>query len=148
MLNIQPKILRDPEIFSRFLGESEKKIPELFADARHEQEMFGDRSDVHIIIFDELSSICKRRTHCDESTRDSVQHNVTTKLFAEIDGLTPIDSILINYWYNKYVVNDRTSFITFRSYWYDNWSWFTRRESPSSYIRYTYIQKHYCKMVF
>ena len=73
MLNIQPKIIRGLEIFSRFLGESEKKICELFADARHDQEMFGDRSDIHIIIFDELDSICKRRAHCDESTRDSVK---------------------------------------------------------------------------
>ena len=95
MLNIQPKIVRDPEIFSRFLGESEKKIRELFADARHNHEMFGNRSDVHAIIFDELNSVCKRRTHCDESTRDSVQDNVATQLLAEIDGLTPIDNILI-----------------------------------------------------
>ena len=29
MLNIQPEIVRGPEIFSRFLGESEKKIREL-----------------------------------------------------------------------------------------------------------------------
>ena len=57
--------------------------------------MFGDRSHVHIIVFDELDSICKRRTHCDESTRDSVQDNVTTQLLAEIDGLEPIDNILI-----------------------------------------------------
>ena len=95
ILNIQSKIVRGPEILSHFLGESEKKIRELFADARHDQEMVGDRSDIHIIIFDELDSICKPRTHCDESTRDSVQDNVTTQLLAEIDGLTPIDDILI-----------------------------------------------------
>ena len=95
MLNVQPKIVRGPEIFSRFLGESEEKIRALFADAHRDQETMGDRSKTHVIIFDELDSICKRRTHCDESTRDSVQDNVTTQLLAEIDGLTPLNNILI-----------------------------------------------------
>ncbi|CAF2948287.1 unnamed protein product [Rotaria sp. Silwood2] len=95
ILNVQPKMIRGPEIFSRFLGESEEKIRALFADARRDQEMLGDQSKLHIIIFDELDSICKRRTHCDESTRDSVQDSVTTQLLAEIDGLKPLDNILI-----------------------------------------------------
>ena len=95
MLNVQPKMVRGPEIFSRFLGESEEKIRALFADARRDQETLGDQSRLHVIIFDELDSICKRRTQCDESTRDSVQDNVTTQLLAEIDGLKPLDNILI-----------------------------------------------------
>ena len=56
--------------------------------------MFGNRSDVHIIVFDELDSIYRRRTHCDESTWDSIQDNITTQLLAEMDRLTPIDNIL------------------------------------------------------
>ncbi|CAF3080770.1 unnamed protein product, partial [Rotaria sp. Silwood2] len=70
ILNVQPKMIRGPEIFSRFLGESEEKIRALFADARRDQEMLGDQSKLHIIISDELDSIFKRRTHCPKSTRD------------------------------------------------------------------------------
>jgi DNA replication protein DnaC len=69
MLNVQPKIVRGPEIFSRFLGASEKKTRALFVDARRDQETLGDRSKMYVIIFDELDSVCKPRTHCDESTR-------------------------------------------------------------------------------
>ena len=95
MFNVQPKIVRGPEIFSRFLGESEEKIRALFADARRDQQALGEKSKIHIIIFDELDSICKPRTHCDESTHSNVQDNVTTQLLTEIDGITPLDNILI-----------------------------------------------------
>jgi vesicle-fusing ATPase len=95
IFNIQPKIIRGPEIFSRFLGESEGKIRALFADARRDQQTLGEQSKLHILIFDELDSICKHRTHCDESTHSNVQDNVTTQLLTEIDGITPLDNILI-----------------------------------------------------
>lgn len=95
MFDVQPKMVRGPEIFSRYLGESEKTIRDLFVDARRDQQTLGNHSKIHIIVFDELDSICKRRTDCDESIRSNVQDNVTTQLLAEIDGLTPIDNILI-----------------------------------------------------
>ena len=95
MFNVQPKIIRGPEIFSRFLGESEEKIRALFADARRDQQTLADRSKIHILIFDELDSICKRRTHCGESTPCNVQDNVRTQLLTEIDGITLLDNILI-----------------------------------------------------
>ena len=95
MFNVQPKIVRGPESFSRFLGESEEKIRALFVDARRDQQALGEKSKIHIIIFDELDSICKPRTHCDESTHSNVQDNVTTQLLTEIDEITPLDNILI-----------------------------------------------------
>ncbi|CAF3776675.1 unnamed protein product [Rotaria sp. Silwood1] len=95
ILNVKPKIVRGPEVFSRFLGESEEKIRSLFADARYDQEKFGENSKLHIIIFDELDSICKRRTQTDASTRDNVQDSITAQLLTELDGLEPINNILI-----------------------------------------------------
>ena len=94
MLNIQPKTVRGPEIFSRFLGESEKKIRVLFSEARHDGMKFGDRNKLQVIIFDELDSIYKRRPHCDQSIRNVVQDSFTIQLFTKIDELTPIDNIL------------------------------------------------------
>ena len=93
MLNVKPKMVHSPEIFSRFLGESEEKIRALFADARRDQETLDGQSKLHFIVFNELDSICTRRTYCDESIRDSVQDNVTTQLLAGIDGLKPLDNI-------------------------------------------------------
>ena len=95
MFNVQSKIIRGPEIFSRFLGESEEKIRALFADVRRDQQTLADRSKIHTLIVDELDSICKRLTHCGESTPCNAQDNVTTQLLTEIDGITPLDNILI-----------------------------------------------------
>jgi vesicle-fusing ATPase len=54
-----PKIVNGPEIFDKFVGESEKKIRELFMEAEQDQEQYGDESNLHIIILDEIDAICK-----------------------------------------------------------------------------------------
>jgi vesicle-fusing ATPase len=50
-----------PEIFSKYQGESEKNIRELFADAEKDMKSKGDESPLHIIIFDEIDAICRQR---------------------------------------------------------------------------------------
>lgn len=95
MLNTTPKIVCGPEIFNNFLEESEAKVRALFADARHDQETLGNHSKIHVIIFDQLDFICERRTNFNESIRDNIQDNVTTQLFAEIDGIMPLNNIII-----------------------------------------------------
>ena len=52
MLNAkEPKIVNGPEILNKYVGESEAKIRELFADADADQAEHGDDSELHIIIF-------------------------------------------------------------------------------------------------
>jgi SpoVK/Ycf46/Vps4 family AAA+-type ATPase len=41
------------------VGETEKNVRDLFADAENDQKTRGDQSDLHIIIFDEIDAICK-----------------------------------------------------------------------------------------
>jgi hypothetical protein len=75
-----------PEVLSKFVGETEKNVRDLFADAENEQKTrgmlphqekpshiylwngpfskhhsfdTGDQSDLHVIIFDEIDAICK-----------------------------------------------------------------------------------------
>jgi len=45
----------------KFVGGSEQKIRDLFADAEKEQLEMGDNSMLHIIIFDEMDAIMKSR---------------------------------------------------------------------------------------
>ncbi|AQK53951.1 Vesicle-fusing ATPase [Zea mays] len=54
-----PKIVNGPEVLSKFVGETEKNVRDLFADAENEQRTRGDQSDLHVIIFDEIDAICK-----------------------------------------------------------------------------------------
>ncbi len=62
MLQVTSKIVRGPEIFSCMLAESEKKIRDLFEDARCDQKNFGASSKLHVIVFDEIDAVCKNRT--------------------------------------------------------------------------------------
>ena len=62
------EVVNGPEILNRFVGASEEKIRELFEEARADQAENGDDADLHIIIFDEIDSICKvtaKNIQCD-----------------------------------------------------------------------------------
>ncbi|KAG8364940.1 hypothetical protein BUALT_Bualt18G0050900 [Buddleja alternifolia] len=54
----EPKIVNGPEVLSKFVGETEKNVRDLFADAEQDQRTKGDQSELHIIIFDEIDAIC------------------------------------------------------------------------------------------
>ena len=55
------KIVNGPEIFSRYVGESEQNIRKLFEGAREDEKKDGDQSPLHILVFDEIDAICKQR---------------------------------------------------------------------------------------
>jgi vesicle-fusing ATPase len=77
------------------LGESERKIRDLFENARQDQERHGSDSNLHVIVFDEIDAICKRRSCHVEGTLSNVEDKVTTQLLAEIDGMVHLDNIFL-----------------------------------------------------
>ncbi|TMW55157.1 hypothetical protein Poli38472_013919 [Pythium oligandrum] len=89
----EPKIVNGPEILDKFVGESERKIRELFADARTDQQELGDESDVHIIIFDEIDAICKQRGSSRDGT--GVGDSVVNQLLTQIDGVDSLNNVLV-----------------------------------------------------
>ncbi|RZC72367.1 hypothetical protein C5167_035559 [Papaver somniferum] len=52
-------IVNGPEVLSKFVGETEKNVRDLFFDAENDQRTLGDQSELHVIIFDEIDVICK-----------------------------------------------------------------------------------------
>ncbi|KMS97999.1 hypothetical protein BVRB_4g096810 [Beta vulgaris subsp. vulgaris] len=88
-----PKIVNGPEVLSKFVGETEKNIRDLFADAEHDQRTRGDQSDLHVIIFDEVDAICKSRG----STRDGtgVHDSIVNQLLTKIDGVEALNNVLL-----------------------------------------------------
>ncbi|CAH7687321.1 P-loop containing nucleoside triphosphate hydrolase protein [Phakopsora pachyrhizi] len=94
MLNArEPKIVNGPEILNKFVGESEKNIRELFAEAEKEYKAKGDESGLHIIIFDELDAICKQRGSTGGGT--GVGDSVVNQLLSKMDGVDQLNNILI-----------------------------------------------------
>ncbi|GER47362.1 vesicle-fusing ATPase family protein [Striga asiatica] len=88
-----PHIVNGPEVLSKFVGETEKNVRDLFADAEHDQRTKGDQSDLHIIIFDEIDAICKSRG----STRDGtgVHDSIVNQLLTKIDGVESLNNVLL-----------------------------------------------------
>ncbi|KAF4656502.1 hypothetical protein FOL47_008893 [Perkinsus chesapeaki] len=89
----EPKIVNGPEILDKYVGQSEAKIRELFADAEEEQKKEGDNSQLHIIIFDEIDAICRQRGTVSGGT--GVNDSIVNQLLAKIDGVDSLDNILL-----------------------------------------------------
>ncbi|KAK7369016.1 hypothetical protein VNO80_11050 [Phaseolus coccineus] len=89
----EPKIVNGPEVLSKFVGETEKNVRDLFADAEQDQRTRGDESDLHVIIFDEIDAICKSRG----STRDGtgVHDSIVNQLLTKIDGVESLNNVLL-----------------------------------------------------
>jgi vesicle-fusing ATPase len=49
------KIVNGPDLIDRYVGESERKIRELFEEAEYEWRTAGEKSELHVIIFDEYT---------------------------------------------------------------------------------------------
>lgn len=89
----EPKVVNGPEILDKFVGESERKIRDLFADARQDQEENGEESELHIIIFDEIDAVCKARGSSRDGT--GVGDSVVNQLLTQIDGVDSLNNVLV-----------------------------------------------------
>ncbi len=77
--------VKGPEVFNKWVGESEKKIRELFKKAR--------QLAPSIIFFDEIDAITSTRTSNDMSS--GVQNNVVAQILTEMDGISNLKDIVI-----------------------------------------------------
>lgn len=73
------------------MGQSEENIRNLFAEAEAEYKAKGDHSSLHIIIFDEIDAICKKRG----SDASGVGDKVVNQLLSKIDGVNALNNILV-----------------------------------------------------
>jgi vesicle-fusing ATPase len=87
------KIVNGPELFDKFVGETEKKIRELFIKAEEDQIQNGDDSGLHVIVFDEIDSICRARGTINSGT--GVHDGAVNQLLTKIDGVESLNNILV-----------------------------------------------------
>ncbi len=86
-------IVNGPELFDKFVGETEKKIRELFSKAEEDQSQNGDDAGLHVIVFDEIDSICRARGTIGSGT--GVHDGAVNQLLTKIDGVESLNNILI-----------------------------------------------------
>jgi len=91
MLNsAPPKIVNGPEILNKYVGQSEENIRKLFEDAENDYKKYGEKSPLHVLIFDEIDAICKSR-----GSSNGVGDQVVNQLLAKIDGVESLNNILV-----------------------------------------------------
>jgi len=76
--------IKGPELLSKWVGESEKGVREIFRKARQAAPC--------IIFFDEIDALVPRRSGSDSS---HVSENVVSQILTEIDGLEELHNVLI-----------------------------------------------------
>lgn len=90
---VTPKIVNGPELLNKFVGGSEENVRKLFEDAEKEYSVMGESSRLHLIIFDEFDALCRQRGSSRDST--GVNDNVVTQLLSKIDGVNPLNNVLL-----------------------------------------------------
>lgn len=81
------------QILNKYVGGSEEKVRELFAEAEKEQLEMGDQSMLHIVILDEMDAICKQRGS--NRSDSGVSDSVVNQLLSKIDGVDSLNNILL-----------------------------------------------------
>lgn len=89
----EPKIVNGPEILSKWVGSSEENVRQLFIDAESDYMKYGDDSDLHIIIIDEIDSIVKKRGT--DPSASGVADRVVNQLLTKIDGIEELNNLLL-----------------------------------------------------
>ena len=93
-LNVKEfKVVNGPELFDKYVGETEKKIRDLFANAEKDQKDNGDDAGLHVIVFDEIDSICRARGTVNTGT--GVHDSAVNQLLTKIDGVNSLNNIIV-----------------------------------------------------
>jgi transitional endoplasmic reticulum ATPase len=77
--------VKGPEIFNKWVGESEKAIREIFRKARQAAPC--------IIFFDEIESVIPRKDLVDDSS--GVTNRVSSQLLSEMDGVEELSDVIV-----------------------------------------------------
>ena len=76
--------VRGPEVLSKWVGESEKAIREIFRKAR----MFAPV----VVLFDEIDAIAPARSYASDTR---VTERIVSQLLTEMDGITSIENVVV-----------------------------------------------------
>ncbi|KAF6256958.1 N-ethylmaleimide sensitive fusion protein [Scenedesmus sp. NREL 46B-D3] len=89
----EPKVVNGPEVLSKYVGQAEENIRNLFGEAESEYKEKGDASELHIIIFDEIDAICRQRGSVRDGT--ATHDTIVNQLLTKIDGVDALNNILL-----------------------------------------------------
>jgi transitional endoplasmic reticulum ATPase len=77
--------IKGPELFSKWLGESEKTVRKIFSKAR--------QTSPCIVFFDEIDAIAPKRSNLDDGSNGTTSR-IVNQLLTELDGLTDLKGVV------------------------------------------------------
>lgn len=84
--------INGPEIYSKWVGNSEENIRNIFKPIKEEYRKYGENAELFIVCIDEIDAICGKRGNRSDS---GVSDKVVNQLITEIDGLEEYDNFII-----------------------------------------------------
>lgn len=87
------KIVNGPELKDRFVGQSEANLRNVFYEADIDWVLKGKKSDLHVLIFDEIDALCPARGTRTGST--GVDDNMVSQFLTILDGVESAQNILV-----------------------------------------------------
>jgi vesicle-fusing ATPase len=89
----EPVVKAGPELFNKYVGQTEENIRSMFKDAIAEYDQRGEDSELHVIVIDEIDALCKTRGSRGDGT--GTGDSAVNQLLAMIDGVNALNNILV-----------------------------------------------------
>jgi len=86
------EVVRGPELKSKYVGESQRKLREIFANAELDA-LIGNQQNLYVIIFDEMDSLFPKRGTRTGST--GVDDDMTSQILSILDGVDTLNNVLV-----------------------------------------------------
>lgn len=90
--NDQFRLMAGPEIFVKWVGDSEANVRAIFKPAKEAWKKDGDNATTYMVVIDEIDAMLPSRSGLDGSP---VRDSVVNQFLAEMDGLEQFNNIII-----------------------------------------------------
>lgn len=85
------RLISGPEIFNKWVGQSEQNVRNIFKPAKDAWKKNGINAPLFMTVIDEIDAILPRRT---ESEGNPVRNSVINQFLAELDGLVEFNNMI------------------------------------------------------
>ena len=85
------RLMSGPEIFNKWLGQSEANVREIFKPAKEAYKKHGENAPIYMVVIDEIDAMLPIR---DDSTGNPARSSVVNQFLSEIDGLEQFNNLI------------------------------------------------------
>ncbi|XWV25205.1 putative AAA family ATPase [Tupanvirus deep ocean] len=85
------RLMSGPEIFNKYVGESEANVRGIFKPAKEAWKKHGENAPMYMVVIDEIDAMLPSRA---EGTGNPVRNSVVNQFLAEMDGLEQFNNLI------------------------------------------------------